>query len=140
MNIICKWSGYYLWGIGNMNGLGIDSQGEYYVISFETLKITGPFSKRALIDCDLKWLTSISKIESGFPPDWRECSCGASAVMGKDWTGHTALCDALTLKSPFEPKNNDGRKYCYKCGIYTKSAGGGQYLICVNKACSWYEK
>lgn len=140
MNILCSWSGQHLWNRGGLNGLAYTKEGYYRVIDSSNGLMGSLFTKSYLLAADKNWLIALNKIEGGYKPDWHDCSCGAQFVMGKNWSNHTALCDSLTLPSPFEPKNNDGRITCYKCEDSTKPAGGGQYMICKNKDCEWFNK
>lgn len=38
------------------------------------------------------------------------------------------------------PKNNDGRTDCFVCHWTLKSVGWGQYQICENKECKWFDR
>lgn len=138
--ILCSWSGLHLWGRGGFNGLALTKNGYYRVVDSDSGVMGGLHTKDYLLAADRNWLLALNLIENGHKPDWHDCSCGSKFVMGGNWDNHTAVCDSLTLPSPFGPKNNDGRSTCYKCEDPTRQAGGGQYMICKNKDCEWFDK
>ena len=139
--IICKWSGFHLWQQQDLNGLALTNTGHYCVVSILNGVVGLPNTKAQLLSADIRWAEAVNKIEGdGYRPDWSSCSCGSQVVMGNDWTDHTSMCDSLILPSPFGPKNNDGRIDCYRCGEKNRVAGGGQYNICSNIDCDWYER
>lgn len=139
MKVICRWSGFHLWKAPNLNGLSYTDTGHYRVTDPTSGIMSEPNTKAQLLAVDPRWAQGLAKIESGeLPPDWHICTCGAKAVMGMSWSEHTLLCNSITLLSPFGPKNNDGRVECYRCGEQTRQAGGGQYDVCSNPNCSWY--
>ena len=140
MRIICAWNGPHLWGHNGKNGLSLTDEGTWCVVDPSTGGGSAAFNKDHLIKVDKEWLLAFSIIEEGHKPSWKECSCGSQVVMGQNYSGHTPLCESLVLSSPFEPKNNDGLGACYKCGESTRPAGGGQYMVCKNEDCEWYDK
>lgn len=137
---IAEWFGVNLWKDEGVvgNGLAYKKSGKWVVISL--LMTDDEYTMEEIITADGNWTRAFEKIENGLKPDWCPCSCGAKAVMGKDWTIHDQNCDHITKPSPFTPKNNDGRETCFMCWKMTHKAGGGSYDLCKNKDCSWYNK
>lgn len=140
MNFVCEWNGLHLWKGEGKNGLALDDTGLWHVIDTSINVVGSGHTKDYLLAVDRAWSIAFVSIEQGYKPSWCKCTCGANAVMGNDWEDHDQTCDSKTLPSPFAPKNNDGRTTCYNCGDDTKPAGGGQYLICKNKNCEWFDK
>ena len=62
--------------------------------------------------------------------------CSSKKDSKKDCKCSGSCGDACKCNKPI--KNNDGRDTCYVCGNDTYIAGGGQYRLCKNKSCKWY--
>jgi hypothetical protein len=138
---IAEWFGSTLWDKDGIigNGLSLKESGRWAVIGVFGSD-TNTFTKDDLTSGDSAWSRAFRRIEDGLKPDWRSCSCGAKAVMGKSWTAHNETCESIIRSSPFVPKNNDGRTGCYMCCYPTRLAGGGCYRVCQNRDCEWFNK
>ena len=148
MKIKYVWSGTLLWEDTNSAGLALTDDGYWQCIygawnpitQSGSSGITGAYSKTQLFDADATWREAFRKINDGLKPDWCACSCGTEAVMGRDWSVHNSKCNSITLSSPYVPENNDNRASCYMCCYPNRLAGGGQYRVCQNQKCEWFNK
>lgn len=134
------WSGELLWGNENYSTLHYMSDLRWMVSNPMHQRIMKTFSEDELNKHDANWKIAFTKIYNGLQPSSCACSCGAMKVMGGGWDAHDSKCDHVLKPNPFEPRNNDGRTNCFKCGHQTKSAGGGSYSICNNSRCGWNGK
>lgn len=134
----CSWEGKSLFGFEPASSLVFCSNLRWRVRnpSFPNHNVT--YGDDELIQGDANWKVAFERIYKGLQPDWCACSCGAQKVMGSNWVLHDKNCDHELKPNPFEPKNNDGRHNCFKCGAINKQAGGGLYSICPAQKCEWY--
>jgi len=145
-HIMAIWTGQDIWTNQNTRGLALLYDEKWALIeyfTFDGLQIDSvSYTQKFLIDDDRQWSEAFNKIYGGLQPSWfdKKCTCGATAVFGKEWKGHGPQCRATESEFllPNSPKNNDGRNTCYRCNQPTKMIFN--YHLCKNKDCNWHDR
>jgi len=146
--IVAVWDPQEIWRQSGFKGLAVFANGKWDTIDV----IAGVlnfgdrlWTKEQLLKEDPRWAKAFDRIEDGLKPAIakKKCSCGAHAVYGKDWPGHSPTCFInQEYFGPSIPKNNDGRTTCWKCGQPTvsKPCWNNESNLCANRDCSWHDK
>lgn len=150
-HIVSIWLSKNLWDDEAHAGLCVFENGKWTTVTqglmYEITVSPTHVTEDELVAADAAWQEALDRIKNGnAKPFWtrRKCSCGAEAVYGKNCPGHSPLCmiNDTSYYGPNVPKNNDGRKTCFKCGKPTidQSYWCRIYNLCDNPECEWFEK
>ncbi|MFA5024161.1 MAG: hypothetical protein WC523_04355 [Patescibacteria group bacterium] len=140
------WDPMDLWGDLRHRGLARFDGGLFCPIIMSSANAvifdTKLFTKENLINIDPAWKQAFEKIDDNVKSFWarKACTCGAWAVYGRKWAGHSSTC--MINDTCCGPKNNDGQSECLKCKTKTISIFGWNSIInlCPNKQCEWFER